>query len=48
MAPVPLRGKRNEPSFIQHTLVKVAEIRETAPDRMAQQLYENACRALGV
>ena len=46
MAPVPLRGKRNEPSFIRHTLTKVAEIRETEPEELANQLYANAVEAL--
>lgn len=48
MAPVPLRGRRNEPSFITHTLAKAAEILETAPDRLARQLYENSLRAFGL
>jgi len=48
MAPVPLRGKRNEPAFIEHTLVKVAALRGIAPDRMAQQLWENSNAALGL
>ena len=48
MAPVPLRGQRNEPSFLPHTLAKVAELRGAAPDRMAQTLYDNACRALRI
>ena len=42
MAPVPLRGQRNEPSFLPHTLAKVAELRGAAPDRMAQTLCDNA------
>lgn len=46
MAPVPLRGRRNEPSFITHTLAKLAELREEAPDRVARQLWQNACVAL--
>ena len=44
MAPVPLRGRRNEPSFITHTLARAAELREAAPDRLAEQLYANALR----
>ena len=46
MAPVPLRGKRNEPAFIQHTLLKIAELREADPEELAQQLYVNAGVAL--
>lgn len=48
MAPVPLRGKRNEPSFITHTLAKTAELRGLSPDRMAEILYANSLRAFGI
>lgn len=48
MAPVPLRGRRNEPAFITHTLAKAAELREVSPDRMAEQLYANALRIFGL
>ena len=48
MAPVPLRGKRNEPAFIEHTLVKIAALREIAPDRIAQQLWINSNAAMGL
>ena len=48
MAPVPLRGKRNEPAFLTHVLAKAAEIREISPERMAEQLYENSLRIFGL
>lgn len=48
MAPVPLRGRRNEPAFITHTLARVAELRGASPDRTAEQLYENALRIFGL
>ncbi|MDO5324876.1 MAG: TatD family hydrolase [Clostridia bacterium] len=48
MAPVPLRGRRNEPAFITHTLARAAELREISPERMAEQLYENALRIFGL
>lgn len=48
MAPVPLRGRRNEPAFITHTLAKAAELREVSPERMAEQLYANALRIFGL
>lgn len=48
MAPVPLRGRRNEPAFITHTLAKAAELREVSPERMAEQLYENSLRIFGL
>ena len=28
LAPVPFRGKRNEPSFITHTLNRIAEVKK--------------------
>lgn len=48
MAPVPLRGRRNEPAFISHTVEKIAFLRGEAPEGTAQRLYENACRALNL
>ncbi len=48
MAPVPLRGRRNEPAFIVHTLEKVAALRGAAPEDLAGQLWENSNRALGI
>ena len=29
LAPVPLRGKKNEPSYIKHTLEKLSQIKNT-------------------
>lgn len=48
MAPVPLRGRRNEPSFLPHTFARVAELRGDAPDALAEQLWRNSCAALGI
>ena len=48
MAPVPLRGRRNEPSFLVHTLGKVAALRGLPEEDMARQLWSNSCRALGL
>lgn len=48
MAPVPLRGRRNEPSFIVHTFAKVAQLREESPDDLAEQLWRNACAVMGL
>lgn len=47
MAPVPLRGKRNEPAFMAHTLLKVAELRETDPEDMANILWQNSNHIVG-
>jgi len=46
MAPVPLRGKRNEPSFMTHTLAKVAELRGEPVEQTAAQLFGNSLAAL--
>ena len=48
MAPVPLRGRRNEPAYIVHTFEKVAELRVADPEALSEQLWENAHRALGI
>lgn len=48
LAPVPLRGKRNEPAYLTHSIAKIAEIRGIAPDRLADRLFENSLRALNV
>ena len=46
MAPVPLRGRRNEPAHIVHTFSKIAELRGEDPDKLSEQLWQNACAAL--
>ncbi|MBO7363906.1 MAG: TatD family hydrolase, partial [Lachnospiraceae bacterium] len=46
MAPVPLRGQRNEPAFVTHTFARVAQLRGESPDALAERLWENACRIL--
>ena len=35
LAPVPHRGKRNEPAFMVETLKRLAAVRETTPERVA-------------
>ena len=45
MAPVPMRGQRNEPSFVQYTFARVAELRGEDPEALAEQLWENTARA---
>ncbi len=36
LAPIPWRGKRNEPSFITQTVKTLADIRKTTPERIAE------------
>ena len=35
LAPIPMRGKKNEPSFIKHTLVKLAQLHNLPNERMS-------------
>lgn len=44
LAPVPFRGKRNDPSLIEHTFRKMCEVRRTEPEEMACILRDNALR----
>ena len=41
LAPIPFRGKRNEPSFVTHTLKKIAEIKKKNVEDMAQITTNN-------
>ena len=41
LAPMPHRGKSNEPAFVVHTLRKLAEVRQTSEAEMAQQTTQN-------
>ena len=41
LAPAPLRGKSNEPSFIIHTINKLAEIKNSKPDEIEKNTTLN-------
>jgi len=41
LAPVPHRGKTNEPAFVRHTAVKAAEIFDLEPDTIAEITTNN-------
>ena len=45
LAPVPKRGKRNEPLYVTYTAKKVAEIRDMSFEELAAKTTEN-CRQL--
>ena len=47
LAPVPQRGKTNEPAFVVHTARRAAEIRGVDPDEFATQTLENTRRFYG-
>jgi TatD DNase family protein len=42
LAPQKVRGKRNEPSFVWHTLEKLAELRATSSESTAKACVDNA------
>ncbi|MEH6404964.1 MAG: TatD family hydrolase [Sneathiella sp.] len=41
LAPIPNRGKTNEPSFVKHTAQKVAELKSVSEDEIATVTTEN-------
>ncbi len=47
LAPVPFRGKRNEPAFVEAVAKKVAELRGQSLSSVANSTYANACRLFG-
>jgi TatD DNase family protein len=44
LAPVPLRGKTNEPAFITHTAALVAELKGVSPEELADATTANFFR----
>ena len=44
LAPLPHRGKRNEPAFVVHTAQRVAELKGVAPEELARATTENFFR----
>jgi len=47
LAPVPMRGKRNEPGFVRHTAERLAQIMETTMEECMARTTENAARVFG-
>ena len=41
LAPVPMRGKKNEPSFIKYTLEKLSSLKETTVEKMSEITTDN-------
>ncbi|MFO0658303.1 MAG: TatD family hydrolase [Polyangiaceae bacterium] len=47
LAPVPLRGKTNEPANVVHTVAKIAELRATTSSVIAEKTTANTLRRFG-
>jgi TatD DNase family protein len=48
LAPVPHRGQRNEPAYVEFVAKQLSEIRELASEEIANATTENAKRLLGL
>jgi TatD DNase family protein len=47
LAPVPHRGRRNEPAFVPDVVTALARQRDASPAELARQTSENAVRVFG-
>ena len=48
VAPVPYRGKRNEPSYVNEIVKKIAQIKNLPEEEVAQAIVENAKRIFNI
>ncbi len=48
LAPVPRRGRPNEPAFVVHTALRVAALRDTDPAELCRLVSANAAALLGL
>jgi TatD DNase family protein len=44
LAPQPVRGQRNEPAHVLHTLATLADVRGDDPDGLGARIEANAAR----
>ena len=44
LAPVPKRGKRNEPAFVVHTAAALADLKGVSPEELARATSDNVFR----
>jgi len=48
LAPVPKRGKRNEPAYVAYTAARIAELRGEDREAFAHATYQNALRLFDI
>lgn len=48
LAPVPMRGRRNEPSFVRFVAEKAAELRGVSVESLSETAARNTCRLFGI
>lgn len=48
LAPMPYRGKRNEPAYLLYTLSEVTKLRNSSLEEIAQATTDNACRLFNI
>lgn len=48
LAPVPKRGKRNEPAYVRHVAECIARLRGVSLEDLAAQTTKNACQLFGL
>lgn len=48
MAPVPQRGKRNEPAYVRHIAEKLAQLKNISYEEVACQTTQNVCDLYGI
>jgi len=48
LAPVPVRGRQNEPAFVRHVADCLAAVRGVASEALADRTCANACRLFGL
>lgn len=48
VAPVPYRGKRNEPAYVVEVVKKLAELKNVSVEKMAEQIFLNARRVFNL
>ena len=48
LAPVPYRGKINEPAYVLYVAERVAQLRQISLETLSEQTTANACRLFGI